>query len=418
LIFLADLALLGAALWMDRRLTGRLYTPLALFAVCWLGPLALHDLRLVDYEPLKPALAVAVYGAFACFALGYAAVLLALAPRRRPLDEDRLTAQLRPRALTVACVAATGGGLVATVVQTRAIIAQYGLIGFLANPLEVRDEFSLSGWGALFLLNALVPPLLVLRHRARGGRLDTLAVLLGLAAAVSLVAANQKQALIKAVIIGAVVATLWERRVRVRGVVLAGLLMLLFFVGYARVTSPYYHGDHRFYVRDGHVHLPTVLAPLGNPYHYIAQGFANLQVLADDQEWFTDGKQTLRPLRYLWVRVQGSHEIETHHGRYYYAPLFGNVHTYLRPLVGDGGIPLALLGSALLGMFAAWLYLEIVCGGRLWLAPCWGVAGWCLFISFFSNHWSYFGTLLLAAAALVLGVFVAGPGGRREGHGA
>lgn len=416
--FLADLALLGMTLWADRRLTGRTYTPLALFAVCWLGPLALHDLYLVDYEPLKPALALAVYGSFACFALGYAAVMLALAPHRRPLDEDDLTARLRPRALTVACLVATGGGVVATVVQTRAVIAQFGLIGFLANPLEVREEFSLSGWGALFLLNALVPPLLVLRHRARGGRVDRLAVLLGLAAAVSLVAANQKQALIKSVVIGAVVATLWERRVRLRGVAVAGLLLLLFFVGYARVTSPYYHGDHRFYVRDGHIHLPTALAPLGNPYHYIAQGFANLQVLADDQEWFTDGKQTLRPLRYLWIRAQGSHEIESHHGRYYYAPLFGNVHTYLRPFLGDGGVPLALLGSAALGLLVAWLYLEILCGGRVWLAPCWGVAGWCLFISFFSNHWTYFGTLILLGAALLLGAFVAGPAPRRDGHGA
>lgn len=409
MIVLADLALLGGALWADRRLTGRLYTPLALFAVCWLGPLSLHDLRLIDYEPLKPAIALAVYGSFAAFALGYAAIVLALAPRRRPLPEDALTARLRPRALTWACLLATGGGLVATVVQTRAIIAQFGLIGFVANPLEVREEFALSGWGALFLLNALVPPLLVLRHRARGGRVDRLAVLLGLLAVVSLVAANQKQALIKAVVIGAAVATLWERRVRLRGVVVAGLMMLLFFVGYARVTSPYYHGDHRFYVRDGHVHLPTVLAPLGNPYHYIAQGFANLQVLDDDQDWFTDGKQTLRPLRYLWIRAQGSHEIESHHGRYYYAPLFGNVHTYLRPFVGDGGVPLALLLSALLGALAAWLYLEIVCGGHVWLAPLWGVAGWCLFISFFSNHWTYFGTWLLAAAALVLGALAAAP---------
>lgn len=407
--WLWDLALIVIVLAADRRLTGRTYTPLGIFTVCWLGPLALRHLGLVDYEPMRPALALAVYGGFACFCVGYAIAMAAAVPRRRPLRDDDLTAQLHPRALTAVCLVATSLGLAATVVQTLSVIRQFGLIGFLANPLEVREEFSLSGWGALFLFNALVPGLLVLRHRARGGRVDTLAWLLGAAAIVSLVAANQKQALVKAVVIAATMATLWEGRIRFRSVVLAGLAMLLFFVGYARVTSPYYHGDHRFYVRDGHIHLPTVLAPLGNPYHYLASGFANLQVLMDDLEWETSGKQTLRPLRYVWIRTQGSHEIETHHGRYYYAPLFGNTHTYLRPFISDGGVGLALLGSLLLGLLVAWLYLEIVSGGKVWLAPAYGVIGWCLFISFFNSHWSYFATLLLLVLAVVLGAFAAWP---------
>jgi hypothetical protein len=416
LIWLVDLTLIVAVLAADRRLTGRSYTPLAIFTVGWLGPLALRHLGLIDYEPMKPALAVAYYGGYACFAVGYAVVMLAVMPRRRFVPESVLTARLRPGALTAACVLATAGGLAATIVQTRAVIAQFGLIGFLANPLEVREEFSLSGWGALFLFNAFVPGLLVLRHRARGGRIDALAVLMGLATVVSLVAANQKQALVKAVVMAAAMATPWERAIRVRTMALTAAAMLLFFIGYARVTSPYYHGDHRFYVRDGHIHLPAALAPLGNPYHYLVQGYANLQVLVDDLDHHTDGKQTLRPLRYLWARVQGSHEIESHHGRYYYAPLFGNTHTYLRPFVSDGGVPLALLGSLLLGLIAAWLYVEVVSGGRTWLAPAYGVVGWCLFISFFSNHWTYFATLLLFALAGVFGLIIASGGARESTH--
>jgi hypothetical protein len=409
LTWLWDLALIVIVLALDRRLTGRSYTPLGIFTICWLGPLALRHLGLVDYEPMGPALAIAVYGGFACFCIGYAIVMMAVVPRRRTLGDAELTSHLHPKALTAACLLATAFGLAATVVQMRAVINQFGLIGFLANPLEVREEFSLSGWGALFLFNALVPGLLVLRHRARGGRVDTLAWLLGLAAVVSLVAANQKQALVKAVVIAASVATLWEGHVRLRSMAIAATAMLVFFVGYARLTSPYYSGDHRFYVRDGHIDLPAAMAPLGNPYHYLASGFANLQVLMDDLEWQTGGKQTLRPLRYVWIRAQGSHEIESHHGRYYYAPLFGNTHTYLRPFISDGGVPLALLGSLLIGLFVAWLYLEIVCGGKVWLAPAYGVIGWCLFISFFNSHWSYFATLLLLALSVFFGALIAWP---------
>lgn len=416
--WLLDLALMTLVLVADRRLTGRSYTPLGIFTVCWLGPLALRHLGLVDYEPMRPSIALAVYGGFLCFCIGYAIVVMAVAPRFRPLDERALTARLRPGALTAACVIATAGGLAATVVQTMSVINQFGLIGFLVNPLEVREEFSLSGWGALFLFNALVPGLLVMRHRARGGRIDWLALMLGSAAVVSLVLANQKQALVKAVVMAATVATLWESRMRFRNVALAAATVLFFFVGYARVTSPYYHGDHRFYVRDGHIHLPAALAPLGNPYHYLASGFANLQVLADDLEYNTDGKQTLRPLRYLWIRAQGSHEIESHHGRYYYAPLFGNTHTYLRPYLSDGGVSLALLASALIGMGVAWLYLEIICRGRVWLAPAYGVAGWCLFISFFNNHWTYFASLLLFAMAAAFGILIAARPSREAAHGA
>ncbi|MBK8166459.1 MAG: oligosaccharide repeat unit polymerase [bacterium] len=418
MIWLADLALIALVLVADRRLTGRSYTPLGLFTVCWLGPLALRHLGLVDYELMRPSIALAVYGGFLCFCVGYAIVITAVAPRLRPLDDRALTSRLRPGALTAACVIATAGGLAATVVQTMSVISQFGLIGFLVNPLEVREEFSLSGWGALYLFNTLVPGLLVLRHRAQNGRVDKLAVVLGLAAVVSLVLANQKQALVKAVVMAAAVATLWDGRVRFRSVALAALTVLLFFVAYARVTSPYYHGDHRFYVRDGHIRLPAVLAPLGNPYQYLAAGFANLQVLADDLEYRTDGKQTLRPLRYLWIRAQGSHEIESHHGRYYYAPLFGNTHTYLRPYVSDGGVSVALLASALIGMGVAWLYLEIICKGRIWLAPAYGVAGWCLFISFFSNHWTYFASLLLFAIAACFGMLTAARPAREAAHGA
>lgn len=404
--WIADLMLLLVVLAIDRRLSGRAYTPLAIFAVCWLGPLALFHLKLVDYEPMRPAIALAIYGGFFCFWIGYSIVVMAVVGRHAPLSDEALIRRLRPQALTIACVLAAAVGLAATFVQTRAVIGRYGLIGFLANPIEVREEFSLSGWGALFLLNAIVLGLLVLRHRSRRGRVDWLTSILTATALLSLILANQKQAMVKAVMMAAAVATLWEGHVRFRSVAIAVVAMLVFFVGYARVTSPYYHGDHRFYVRDGHIRLPAILAPLGNPYHYLASGYGNLQVLVDDQEYLTDRKQSLRPLRYLWTRLQGSHEIESHHGRYYYAPLLGNTHTYLRPYVGDGGIPLALLASALLGMFVAWLYLEVVCGGKVWMAPAYGVVGWCLFISFFSNHWTYFGTLILLAVALVFGVLV------------
>ena len=76
-MWLADLALFFAAIAVDRRLSGRLYTPLTIFAAAWLLPLALRHLNLVDYEPLHPATSLAVYGGFACYLIGHSLMLIA-----------------------------------------------------------------------------------------------------------------------------------------------------------------------------------------------------------------------------------------------------------------------------------------------------------------------------------------------------
>lgn len=404
MIWIWDLLLLAAAVYLDRKVSGRRYTPLTLFAAGWLLPLALRHLNLVDYEALRPQILIMIYGGFLAFALGYGLIIICAQRFWTPLDDEALLARVDAKALTLLCLLVAGVGLTATAVQVRSVIATHGLIGFLIHPLEVREDFMLSGWGVLYLANSLLPGLLVLRHRSRGNALDRWTVLLGLTAVLCLILANQKQALVKAGVMAAVVATLCERQVRFRSLALAGLALLVFFTGYARITSPYYEGDHRFYVRDGHIHLPKPLAPLGNPYHYLTSGFGNLQVYMDDLEQLQEGKQTWRPLRYVMLRLQGSREIETHHGRYYYAPLFGNTQTYQRPFFADGGAPAVLVFSCLLGAACGGLFVEIVWRGRLWLSLVYGIMGWCLFISFFNNHWVYFGTWILFGLALVLGL--------------
>lgn len=403
MIWIWDLLLIAVTVSLDRRISGRRYSPLSVFAVSWLGPLALRHLDLVDYEPLNLAAGLMIYGGFLCFALGYTLVLAAAVKSGGPCEESSLVGRLDPRVLTVVTMIVTIAGAAVTAYQVVSVIAAYGLIGFILNPLEVREDFMLSGWGAVYQINLLLPSLLVLRHRSLGGRPDRWTVLMGIVVVVALLLADQKQALVKAFVMAAVVATLFETSVKLRTLASIALVLLLFFVGYARITSPYYEGDHRFYVRDGHIHLPQVLAPLGNPYHYLTSGYGNLQIYVDDLDEHLGGKDSTRPFRYIWQRLQGSRDIESHHGRFYYGPLFGNTHTYLRQFFADGGVPAALLLSAVLGLFCAWIYVEIVWGGNVWLAPLYGVIGWCLFISFFSNHWVYFGTWLLFALALLVG---------------
>jgi oligosaccharide repeat unit polymerase len=406
LIWIWDLLLLVLVVKVDHLISGRRYTPLTLFAVCWLLPLALRHLNLVEYEAFTAKTFLMVYGGFLSFALGYILVLTVAKRFWKPLSDEKLAEHIDEKALTFTIVFVTSLGLIATFVQVSTVVATYGLIGFLSNPLEVREEFMLTGWGALYLLNALLPGLIILRHKKRGGKADRFTITMLIIVVVVLIIANQKQALVKAVVAASVMATLFEHHVKVRSLVVAALALLMFFVGYARVTSPYYEGDHRFYVRDGHIHLPQALAPLGNPYHYITSGFGNFQVFTDDLDYFKDGRQSMRPFRYLWLRLQGSREIESHHGRFYYAPLFGNTHTYLRQFYADGGVPGVLLLSCLLGIVCCLVFVEIVFRGRIWLAPIYGIIGWCLFISFFSNHWVYFGTWMLFSFALILGLCI------------
>jgi hypothetical protein len=393
-------------LLLDRAVSGRRYTPLSLFATAWLGPLALYHLRLVDYAPMQPKGALLLYGSYCTFVLGY---LLVVLPYRRAFHaagEARLLADLRAAPLTAIAVVLSLAGAVATLVQTRAVLREFGPLGFVLAPLAVREEFVRVGWGTLFECNLLVPAILVLRHQVLGRR-DRLTVILGVVAGVGLVLADQKQTVVKAGVIAGGAATLLEGRVRLRHLAVGALLLLGFFVGYARLTSPYYSGDHRFYVRDGHIHLPRALAPLGNPYHYVTSPFANFQVLVEDHDVRRHGLQTLRPLRYLWLRLQGTRDIETHHGRFYYAPLYGNTHTWLRQPYEDFGMAGVLGFPALVGLLCGWIFAEAALRGRVAVIPAYGVLGWCLFISFFSNHWVYFGTWVLAAIALLVGAAMA-----------
>ncbi len=303
-MWLADVLLWMLIVGLDRMLTGRRFSPLAIFATSWLGTLALRHLNLIDYEPASATMILFFYGSLLAFATGYFLFTLGISRFWAPLRGQCVATALPTCVLGRVALGACCIGVVAAAVEVRSVIANRGLIGFLIAPLAVREEFTLLGWGVIYQINALVPCLLVLRHRASGRRVDAFALVLGGAAMIALVLANQKQAIVKAVVMASIVATLFEDRIRMKYLVGACIGMLLFFIGYTRITSPYYFGDHRFYVRDGHIHLPQMLAPLGNPYHYMTSGYGNFTEYYHDLEHNTDGEQTARPMRYIWMRLK------------------------------------------------------------------------------------------------------------------
>jgi oligosaccharide repeat unit polymerase len=88
------------------------------------------------------------------------------------------------------------------------------------------------------------------------------------------------------------------------------------------------------------------------------------------------------------------------------------VYTYLRPFYADFGLPGVVVFPFLIGLTTTWIYTVAVRTRRLTPMLLYSTVAWCVLIAFFSNHFIYTATMLMATFSILAGGYVDNLGAR------
>ncbi len=298
-------------------------------------------------------------------------------------------------------------GATAGAVQTMDVLPSFGWHGWLDDTLGIKNSYAQPGWQAVWVVNYLVPVLgLLLARNSDSTKHKIEAAFLGATATGFLLLAAQRRSIITALVI-VVLGSRLKPRTKAKVALVGAVVSVTFFVAYNAIKSPYYEGDWRYYVRDGAVSLPHELRWLSSPLFYATSGFAAFDAYVRRPR--QDPGETFIAAIDLLNKVGPTITKPTNILEHTYIPFPTNVYTYLRPFYGDFGAAGVILAPLFLGWLATWVYTR----GKRERGVGWtlstGVLGWCVCITFFSNHFVYMATLLMLATAVLVGLFVAWP---------
>lgn len=386
--------------FVSRKLYGDYWSPAGIFGAIWFGTLGLYSLRIVHYPDLRLEtwfILVTSAVLFICAAFGVGGgIKIAYRP------SSSWTEEVDQSKLRHAILMLFIGGTLGTIIQIVILTHKHGFSVFLVDPVKAKEEFNLPLIGYLHLLNmmAFVAACVYVCH-FREQRL--LIGIVGFFALVSMVFDVQKTNMLKAVV-WAFFSTNYSRRrkIGITGVLLLALCGLVLFIGFTMITSPYYQGDYRAYVQQGLVHLPRALAPLSLPYIYLTAGYPCFQMFVDDIDHYTYGAYTFKPVLQVIAKFFPQIAVPGTHGPVYWIPVKFNTYTFLRHAYLDFGVIGVIVYPFVLGCLSGYLYRKMIRGA--WhLVFVNGLVAWMVFISFFSNHWSYSYHWYLLAVGLWVG---------------
>jgi hypothetical protein len=397
-LFVLLVAVLAVLVVTARRVWGHLLSPAVLLGVCWLGPAAVVASGIIRYHPISNLGWGLIIGSYAAFLAGCLMQVSQAGGQGLASDEAsflrRLRGRFSPDALWLVILFYAGAAVVGGALLSREYLGM-GLGYISEHVLELRGGFYRSGIGLLYRCAGAAAILacfhLLAVRRRRGWAVPLLLTAMGLT-----LLTLEKTFFIET-ILGVTVTSLivthppciTPRRSAMRlaaVVVLTALVAMSFFVGYTNFKSPYYGGDHQFWVSDGYIRLPWGLRTLGNPLKYLTSGYIAFdQYLhhnaAEERGW---GRESFN-LLYVVAGKLYPIEVPEWGEPFALTPLPTNVTTYLGRIYRDFGILGCLVLPFLMGICYQWVYRHAARGDPLFLVL-YGGGSWILFVSFFSFH--------------------------------
>jgi oligosaccharide repeat unit polymerase len=404
LVLSAGLALVGAAgVLLSRKRFGDLLAPLGIMSLSWWVPLSVCATGIIAYDEIS-AYGWTLFGlSFGAFAAG----CLIVPPVRRDSTDSRLP--WSKKRLFRATLVLFACGAVAAAINAASVVGLYGLSTYLQDPLVIREHFAQEGWAAVYVSNYITIAMLWLCWRVMPERRWFLGPML-IIAVLSLVLAAQRRGFVTAVVV-AFVAQQFIARTSYRRLVAVTAVVVGFFIAYGLIKSPYYAGDWRFYVQSGTIRLPQSLAPLSSPLFYLTSSFPAFDAFANSNYEVPRG-ETFIAFVNLASKFDPSIEQPSNILESIDTPLKTNVYTYLRPFYADFGATGIVFFPFLIGLTTTWIYTVAVRTRCLTPMLLYSTVAWCVLIAFFSNHFIYTATMLMATFSILAGGYVDNLGAR------
>ena len=274
-----------------------------------------------------------------------------------------------------------------------------------------RENFGIPLLGSISYLSALVIVLSFIYlsvYKRKKFIMFTIIVLSSFFLSMSV----QKTNLIRAYLWAVVSFSFFKNiKLNFKNIIIASIFVVTVFTIYNLLNSSYYGLDYRFWVRDGIVKLPRYLSFISLPLVYISGSFSALsQLVNDNTTQLFYGLHTFKPLVSLVFRfTEYSDLIVDTHGKFYdIGPMPYNVYTFLRHAYMDFGFIGAIIYPYLIALMLTSTYYRIIYRGSSHLILLYGIFAWGLFISTFSNHFSYSYMWMYFIFAYIFGRYIRG----------
>ncbi len=373
-LLLASFGLLGMI--AGRFLFGRWYNHVSLYALVWGAGLALYELRLINYAPLKSEVWLMILYAWIAFTLGSAVYILARSAAGVQ-DIERVTAAsaqarvLESRLLGIFTFILAIVALATTLQHWSVLIDQFGSVaGVLINGYKVyrmRVADQLPGMIPYFDSFSLTASFFGGLYSSRAGKIKPLALLPLLIVIVEDIGiAGRAKMLIAGILFTSAyfIAKVGPARARTaqtgkwKRFLAAGLIVTVFliaaeFVRNTRGAFESFYGTSRELskLEDNAFITPSL-------YMYLSSHFGvfNAYWKAEAENPFP-GSNTFAPLFRVFAKLEIAENVP-YYQRFYNIPLSSNTGTYLRELHADFGAAGILVVPFLLGLACTILWVQ------------------------------------------------------------
>ncbi len=374
-LLLATLGLLGMI--VGRFLFGRWYNHVSLYALVWGAGLALYELRLINYAPLKSEVWLMILYAWIAFALGSVVYILARSAARVP-NIERVTAIsahsrfMESRLLAIFTFILSIVALATTLQHWSVLIDQFGSVtdvlmnGYKVYRMRVADQ--LPGMIPYFDSFSLTASFFGGLYSSRVGKIKPLTLLpLFIVIVEDIGIAGRAKMLMAAILFTSAyfIAKVGQVRTRTaqpgrwKRLLATGLIVAIFLVAAEFVRNirgafeSFYGASRKLSKLEDYAFLTPSL------YMYLSSHFGvfNAYWKAEAEHPFP-GSNTFAPLFRVLAKWELAESVP-YYQRFYNIPFSSNTGTYLRELHADFGAAGILVVPFLLSLACTILWVRL-----------------------------------------------------------
>lgn len=390
-----------AALKLSEIHYGSKLSPIGIFSAIWFTVFALFSLNLYPFNDISTTTWGYFLGGVVLFYLGN---LLVLLPFRSARKRHNIEKVISPKNLKKASIVTFLIGMLGFAILLIRVATTYGLSAFLHEPEKIHSDVAIQFIGYLYLFNGISPVLAFMYLKKFKGEKILLSTIIALSLFSLLLSVSRTNMLRAFVMIYLSMVFAGLIKVKLRNIAVLGIVSVSFFVGYHYYKNPYLADS----LEKNKAFEPTELIVLAPSYGYIVAPFTVFQKRADslkEYEWGTNTFNTLARFARLFnpdikVRKLGQDT------EYTCNPVCTNVYTYLDVYYRDFGAIGIFLLTFLQGILVAIPYSLMRWGNRPDLFLVNAVIGWCLAITFFSNHFAKNSTIFFLIVSYMIGKYI------------
>jgi len=401
------LALAVGTLLISVRLFHDIYSPVAIMGFVWFTLLALYDMRLYPYHPLKWSTTLDFVTAITMYFLGCSIGRLLVAAgggeaRAAGIDVAEGVDSVRLRKVIIWLWVIGTLGFLGLFLR---IVTLYGVAAFLSAPQLVHDNFSVRFLGYPWLANLFIPVLsfLYFKKVGKSGLIIGAGVTSLLWLSISVSRTNIIQAMFMAIVAA---SFLGLTRHDIRNLFITGIAAVVFFSLFAFLKDTS-HAERLLHDQ----FRPKELRLFSSAYGYFTAPIATYEAMKADQQGLEYGINTFVTGVKVLNLVGFNLPIPKKPQKSYRTPVRCNVYTFIDVYYKDFGYYGIVILSFIQGLLVMVFYSRMKESGCYHLFLVNSVLAWCIFTTFFANHFKDNAFIFECVVGYFIGKYVVRKGG-------